>query len=62
MAGASSMVEKPDRHWLITTTAVDRDLHLSDARAAPSRATAGYTVARMTPHPAKRSPRRWRPD
>jgi len=59
MAGASSMGEKPGRHCVITTIAVDRDLHLRDVRAAPSRATAGYTAARMNARQTKRSRGQW---
>jgi hypothetical protein len=49
------MAEKPGRRFVITPTAVDRDVHVSDVRAAPSRASAGYTAVRVSPHQPKRS-------
>ena len=45
------MVRETRPPMITTTTAVDRGLHVANARAAPSGATGCYTAARMSPAP-----------
>ena len=45
------MVREIRPPMITTTTAVDRGLHVTKARAAPSGATGCYTAARMSPSP-----------